>query len=150
MRHLFSLAILAMVLLGSGHAWAQKEIVPPQNIGVAKPHTTESGTRLSAAAAMLRADLEKLGRNVRRSDKELIERYALHRQRCRYYVRASVKPAEGHTLDELSDYGVRGLKGQPVGGQLAVSIPTRRLAKVIDSGVLAVVDISFPAKPLKK
>lgn len=150
MKHIYRLLLLALVLLGGSHAMAQKEIVAPTNIGVAQPGATASGTRLSAAATMLRADLEELGRDVRRSDKDLIERYALHRQRCRYYVRASVVAAKGHSLGELKGYGVRGLEGKAVGGQLAVSIPTRRLAKVIDSGLLSSIEISFPAKQLKK
>lgn len=89
-----------IMLLLASPAWSQKELGAFPNRGVVGEQKTDA-TRLSSAAQMLIGDLQKLGHDVRRNDKLIIERYALQRKCCRYYVQAMVQMASGHKAEEF-------------------------------------------------
>jgi len=64
-KHILALTLLLAASLG---AMAQKELGALPDMQVAGSSTMVGTTRLSPAAAMLLADLEQLGRDVRRKD----------------------------------------------------------------------------------
>ncbi|MBP3763155.1 MAG: hypothetical protein J6I49_04645 [Bacteroidales bacterium] len=139
------LLLLALLVAGTLTATAQKELGPRPDMPVAPVATTASPTAyLSPAAAMLRVALDRLGRDVKRSDSDLIEHYALQRKGCRYYVQALLELPEGHSTKDLSPYKVKIV--HTVGNSFSVLIPTKRLAALIDSGVAEVIHISFPVE----
>lgn len=137
-RHICALTLL---MLWSLDAMTQKELGALPDMQVAMQQSATSGTRLSAEAAMLCTKLEQLGRDVKRNDTELIKQYALFRKGCRYNVLAAVTLTEGHEESELKQYGVK--KYHRTGDHLTVQIPTRRLVKLVSSGIAAEIDISL-------
>lgn len=143
-KHILALTLLLAASLG---AMAQKELGALPDMQVAGSSTTVGTTRLSPAAAMLLADLEQLGRDVRRKDKDLIARYPLSRSGCRYYVQALVSMSAGHSFDELKAFGVK--PGHTALHSMSVRIPTRRLAALAESGIAASIDVSLPRETKK-
>ncbi|MCR4659660.1 MAG: hypothetical protein K5650_05135 [Bacteroidales bacterium] len=141
-----NLLIVAMVLFVVCSVRAQDDRrVQSPNFGHADSHAAEvdeQGTRLSPMAALLRSDLERLGRQVRRKDTALIERYNLVRQCNRYYVQAFVFPADNVSERDLKRYGVLCNGFAPQG--CTALIPTRRFVKLVKSGRLVRIDVSAP------
>lgn len=139
------LPLLAFLLAITLTATAQKELGKLPDMPVAPTASAPSSTPyLSPAAAMLCDDLDRLGRDVKRDDSDLIERYALQRKGCRYYVPALLELAKGHSAKDLSPYKVK--ISHIRGNSYSVRIPTKRLAALIDSGVAEAIHISFPAE----
>lgn len=143
MRHNKYFFAIAFMLLGALPLSAQKELGAMPAKGVVGGDTVKT-TYLSPAGAMLRHELEKLDRNVKKRDTDLIERFALQRIKCSYYVGAIIELSDGYSLDDLKKYKIK--TNSSVGNKHTVLIPTKQLAAFIDSGMASTIDISFPAK----
>lgn len=137
--------IFSLLLLMALPMSAQHDLGPLPDMAVSDTSAKHpNNTRISAAAAMLRSELDRMGRDVRKGDIRLIERYALQRKCGRYYVQAYVTLADGRTEQALKPYRVK--TGARQGATVTALIPTRRLAALIDSGVASEIDVSFPLK----
>lgn len=105
-------------------------------------------TYLSPMARTLKHDLEQLDRKVKSKDTALIQRYSLVKQCCTYYVSAFITLDHPYREGELKRYGV---KVQSVSGNMVTAlISTKKYRKLIDSKVAKAIEITPPARLLKR
>ena len=134
--------------------WGVSAMAQDKQLGTFTPRTAPaeaegiSGNGLSPTASMLMADLQQLGRRVRKKDETLIKRYGLLRQGCRYYVQATIEPSEGCSDKAMKAYGIR--TNSRSGNCMTALVPTHRYAAFVNAGLARRIDVSAPVEPKKK